>query len=175
VQRAGNAFAHTAAAGVPAQLIHTAVERIAATAVSSTHPAPLANIPVPRLHMKDHHDVDTIDAFASDSAVTPEACPRWSKCSAGLCPLGSSGPTGRHVKGDPTCHFARTAVKAGGPESIALQVGPAFAEAVVRAIPAYRAAHPQLGGRLTEAARSGLRVSNLPHLKPGGATAGAAP
>ena len=45
--------------------------------------------------------------------ITPTECPKWDSCSAAVCPLNR---TGKHLKDEGICLYAREIVKTGAKE-----------------------------------------------------------
>jgi hypothetical protein len=76
-----------------------------------------------------------------------------------VCPLEPA--VGGHKAGDTSCHFARTAVKSGGPERVVAVAGERFAAALLAQLPEYRERHPKLAKVLDAAAQSPIKGARL--------------
>jgi hypothetical protein len=89
--------------------------------------------------------------------MTPTDCPRFQTCSAAICPLAPA--EGYHRNGEPVCHYLLATGKAGADERYGHD--PVF-HACRTALPVITARFPDIGYRVTAAARTGFRKSNLP-------------
>ncbi len=111
----------------------------------------------------------------STSNRGPEACPRFGKCNAPVCPLDPDWQKRLHLPGEPTCHYLRLATKgvtlAGEEaaigvaarrvlESLALITSPSRWGALQRAVAA-AAKRPPKRGRFRQPA-GGLKAGSTP-------------
>ena len=83
----------------------------------------------------------------TDLRLTPQDCPKFSHCSAPICPLGRDSVGRIHLKGEPVCYYLRLHAKNGlsaseqvyVPENLALQVAVAYPKLIARCGPLKKA------------------------------------
>lgn len=90
-----------------------------------------------------------------------QECPRWSKCSAPLCPLDAQSYKSTMTRYDPTCSYMLEAVKRGA-EARFKERGLEYLFAqVVDAIPAFCDRYGRIRRSLERAMLSGSKMSAL--------------
>jgi hypothetical protein len=85
-----------------------------------------------------------------------EACPRFNRCSAPICPLYGGGI---HLTGEDVCFFAREAVKEGGEHRLRLYLSEHMVEGIVEALPRMRSLSGDITRRLTRASKQGSKLA----------------
>lgn len=53
------------------------------------------------------------------TAPTPQSCPRYSRCSANVCPLDADWRKRSHIRGDEVCYFLTESAKGNAAENFA--------------------------------------------------------
>lgn len=56
--------------------------------------------------------------------ITPKACPKWTTCSAPVCPLDPNHAECQTLNGEAVCPWLREAVKADGDSRIPAEIAP---------------------------------------------------
>jgi hypothetical protein len=96
------------------------------------------------------------------SPFTPEACPRWQKCSANICPLDPEWRDRKHLKGEPVCGLALEAVKPGADARLAGYVRQEVVAEVSRVLPNIMSRWYVIRKVVERAATNGSRLDRLP-------------
>lgn len=89
----------------------------------------------------------------------PDNCPRFSRCSAPLCPHDADWHKRRQLKGEPVCFYLREAVKPGGRAMLDGSLPSEMAEGVLRAVPAMVATAGTLRRALQRASTQGSKLA----------------
>jgi hypothetical protein len=85
------------------------------------------------------------------------ACPKFGRCSAPYCPAIG----GRHLEGEPVCHYLRESVKAGGQARVRAHLTTSLAETIIRdCLRLINTAGP-LSKALRRASKQGSRMDSV--------------
>ncbi len=87
--------------------------------------------------------------------MTPQACCRWQRCNASVCPLDLRD--GYHRSGEPVCYYLRNSGKAGAGERF--RGDPVFQE-VILGIGKVRARYPAIAKAIDRAAKSPFKAEH---------------
>lgn len=90
--------------------------------------------------------------------LTPTDCPRFSRCSAPICPLDPLRGRAVHLPGEPVCGYLLATGKVGAGEKYAAD--PVYATCAER-LPEIATRWPDIGRRVARSARSGFLGANL--------------
>jgi hypothetical protein len=90
--------------------------------------------------------------------MRPTDCPKWSSCSAPLCPLDPDMHARRHLRGDALCLWVRELAKDGGRQRIRGALPEEAAASVEAAAPAIEARSSATRAKLRAAARSASKL-----------------
>lgn len=95
--------------------------------------------------------------------TTPEACPRFAKCVANICPLDVDWPRRKHLRGEPICLYLREAVKVGGLAVLHVHIPGELSKRVVRALPEIVDRYVDISRRLIRASTTPSKIVNPRH------------
>lgn len=102
-----------------------------------------------------------------------QLCPKFSGCSAPICPLDPEWQRARHLPGERVCLWLRELVKEGGEARVAHASSGEVAARVAEVLPAIVASSSDIRSKLRDAARTGTKL-NKPHAPAGAGGEGAA-
>jgi len=101
---------------------------------------------------------DCANVQQNRAGVTPDQCPRYSNCSAPICPLDPDWRDRAHLDGERVCawlvELSKTTVRASLPPALSGDQAQAIAEAA----PSIYAAHGAIRRRLRQTARTPSRL-----------------
>lgn len=85
-------------------------------------------------------------------------CPKWSGCSAPICPLDSDWAVRVQLEGERVCFWLGEVVKPGGSARVGAVLGGELAEAIANLQPEMIARHGPLRRRLRQTAKTPSRL-----------------
>ena len=91
-----------------------------------------------------------------------QLCPKFSGCSAPICPLDPEWQRASHLPGERVCLWLRELVKEGGEARVAHASSGEVAARVAEVLPAIVASSSDIRSKLRDAARTGTKL-NKPH------------
>jgi len=95
------------------------------------------------------------------NSIQMHECPKWSRCSAPLCPLDPNWENTRFTRYDSICFYMLEAVKRGAEGRFGERgLGPLLAE-ISNAIPAFCDRYGRIRRSLTRATLSGSRMETI--------------
>jgi len=94
--------------------------------------------------------------------IAPEFCPKFSKCSANICPLDGDWKSGSHLRGEPICFYMREYVKQAGRFKLGGYIPREMINQIAEVLPEINARHADIKNRLKRSAKTG---SNLDAFK----------
>jgi len=97
-----------------------------------------------------------------NNRITPNSCPKYEKCSANICPLGSDWQLRTHRNGEPTCFYLREYVKQGGIAKLRGYIPKEMLEQIAEVLPDIMLRYVDIKNRLK---RSGKTSSKIVVLK----------
>lgn len=89
--------------------------------------------------------------------LSPHLCPRYSKCSAPVCPLDPQWAQRVMHRSDPSCLFLSEAVKEGAEERFRMSSNEVMFQRIAEVLPSMIASVEPLKKRLARAAVTGSR------------------
>jgi hypothetical protein len=92
--------------------------------------------------------------------MRPSDCPKWSACSAPLCPFDPELHKRRHLPGEPVCLWLRELVKQDGRAILGGVLCEALVAAVVTAAPGIANRGTDLRKSLRKASRTGSKLAS---------------
>lgn len=104
---------------------------------------------------------DTSDAHSTAVSVRDNACPRFERCSAPLCPLDRDWRLRSHRRGEPVCGLLLEASKPGAEAVFRCSAAGAVFPEVVRALPAMCASSAHIKRACERASKSGSKMAAL--------------
>lgn len=88
-----------------------------------------------------------------------QLCPKFSNCSAPVCPLDPEWPRARHLPGERVCLWLRELVKEGGEARVAHASTEDLATRVGLVLPDIVASNSDIRSKLRDAARTGTKLN----------------
>jgi len=96
-------------------------------------------------------------AILSDRLAMVGSCPKFIRCNAAFCPAIG----GKHLQGEPLCHYLRESVKVGGPERVRACLPTRLAEVVIKEAAYHRTSTGTLQRPLERASEQGSRMESM--------------
>jgi len=90
---------------------------------------------------------------------TPEACPRFARCNANVCPLDSLWPRRSYIRGESICLYLREVVKTDGKALLRGCIPTELLKEVVRALPRIIARYSGIHHGLIRAATTPSKIA----------------
>jgi len=94
--------------------------------------------------------------------ISPEACPKFNKCSANICPLDPDMLKRTHLPGERVCFYLTEYVKPHAKEILRGSLPEKQLEAIAEAYPKIIARYSPIKRRLIDAAKKGSRMAKPP-------------
>ncbi len=94
--------------------------------------------------------------------TTPESCPKFSKCSANICPLDQDWKQRTHLQGERVCFYLIELVKPGGRAVLRGVLPRKLYETIAEAHPKIIDRYAPIKRQLKRSAKTGSRLSKPP-------------
>ena len=93
--------------------------------------------------------------------ITPDACPKYEKCSANICPLDRDWQLRTHMNSEPVCFYMREFVKQGGTARLRGYISKEMLEQIAEVLPEIKSRYINISCRLESAAKTGSKIDAL--------------